>query len=178
MKVVVVNKREDFLEKLKLNNLIYKKYWDNYIFLNKIDYYRLVIFDNGEYGLFTQSQFLIIKNHPEIQSSNWADYKKYADKGYPVMRDNGVTSGTEEDNSWTVIKKESFRRTKKWLDFRKYLLGKREIVPGLYKCDDCYQVYPVVEVHHLDPTNYDCLEEDRFKVLCKKCHFKYTKKGD
>lgn len=61
-----------------------------------------------------------------------------------------------------------FRRTKKWLNFRKYMLKEHPY------CAFCGSNRATRTVHHI----YDCqteeeyedLSEDRFIILCSQCH--------
>lgn len=182
--VLVINDNEELKEALELYNLPYRSYWNNYIWLDKTNYYRLVLFTNGNYGLFTQSQLPIVQAHQELNSSDWRDYKMYADAGYKVMRDNGVVAGSAvgsaiDDNNkiWTPIKKAEFRKTDEWKTFRRKCLDGNMV--HLYMCDDCRKFFQEseVQVHHLKPEYYDYLDRSLFKVLCKECHDKYTHDG-
>lgn len=179
--IIIINNSKDFREKLNNKNLTWKKCWDNYKWLNKKDYYRLIIFNNGEYGLFTQGQYPTIEAHLEIESSDWRDYKPYADKDYKVMRDNGVEAGTKKSDNivWTTIKKKEFRQCEQWKKFKARIIGLKMISNGKVKCDDCGQeIDPsLIEVHHLRPDIYDCLDIRLFKCLCDNCHQTYTRQG-
>lgn len=175
--IITINNANDLIETLKDKGLLWKSCWTNYVWLDKTYYYRLVIFSNGDYGLFTQSQLPIVEAHPEIESSYWRDYKPYADKGYKVMRYNGVDAGSKESDNivWTPIKKKEFRQTKQWKDFKNKIIKDNCYV----KCQDCgKEINPAnIEVHHLRPDLYDCLRPYLFKLLCSECHSNYTKKG-
>ena len=102
-KTIIINDLNDLKAKLVAEKLRYKGWlWDNYTFLPKKDYYRLVIFDNNEYGLFTQSQYCIVEAHQELNSADWRYYKPYADPDYKVMKENGVKAGTLPSSLYTV----------------------------------------------------------------------------
>lgn len=178
-KVLIINNATDFATALNTLGLTFKSCWNRYVWLPKTDYYRLVLFDNGEYGLFTQSQLPIVKAHQDLNSPNWKDYKPYADKGYKEMRSCGVEAGTKTDNSWTNIRKSEFRKSEKWLNFTKDIKEKAATSNGTVRCQDCglaFNPYEI-EVHHLFPERYDELDRDKFKLLCHECHQVYTRKG-
>lgn len=179
--VVVINDKNDLEANIKARNLLWKSYWDNYIWLPKTYYYRLVIFTNGTYGLFTQSQLPIVEAHQDIMSSNWKDYKGWADENYPVMRDNGVEAGSKVENNkvWTSIEKANFRKTRKWYNFKKNIIYYNTNCNDMVKCEDCgKEIMPsLIEIHHLFPSEYDDLDRKKFKLLCHNCHEEYTKRG-
>lgn len=178
-RVFNVNDKQDFMNLLVRLNLPFKKVWDNYIWLNKTNYYRLVIFDNLEYGLFTQSQLPIVKAHQELNSANWKDYKPYADKGYKEMKPCGVEAGTRENTSWTPLRKEAFRNSDEWRNFTHSIKVAALNANGNICCEDCGKEFNprVIEVHHLFPNEYDALERNKFKLLCHECHQVYTIMG-
>lgn len=175
-----VNDKQDFMDLLTRLNLPFKKMWDNYIWLNKTNYYRLVIFDNLEYGLFTQSQLPIVKAHQELNSANWKDYKPWADAGYKIMRPCGVASGTMHNDMWTPIRKAKFRNSDKWKNFTYAIKAEATNSNGNICCEDCgREFYPYkIEIHHLCPNEYDNLDRKKFKLLCHECHEFYTRRGE
>lgn len=179
--IVVINDKTDLEANLKARNLSWKPYWNNYVWLPKTYYYRLVIFTNGTYGLFTQSQLPIVEAHQDIMSSDWKDYKGWADKDYPVMRNNGVEAGSKVENNkvWTSIEKANFRKTRKWHKFKKNIIYYNTNYNGMIKCEDCgKEIMPsFIEIHHLFPSDYDDLDRQKFKLLCHDCHEEYTKSG-
>lgn len=179
-RVFTVNNERDFRDLLSRLNLAFKDCWKRYIWQNKTNYYRLVIFDNYEYGLFTQAQLPIVKSHQELNSANWADYKAYADKGYQEMRPCGVEAGTKTDNSWTPIRKAEFRNSDKWKNFTYNIKAESTNSNGNIRCEDCgREFYPSkIEIHHLYPNEYDNLDRKKFKLLCHECHEVYTRKGE
>lgn len=79
---------------------------------------------------------------------------------------------------YEIIKKqhEEFRATPQWQVFRKYILASRN-----QTCEFCGKKYSrtqFLDVHHKFRTNYQCLEESRFMLLCKTCHkFLHSKSG-
>lgn len=65
--------------------------------------------------------------------------------------------------------KNQFRKSQEWKEFCKQLISRRE------KCERCGSDGKndgSLQVHHLDPRNYNDLTEEKFKVLCGKCHLK------
>lgn len=61
-----------------------------------------------------------------------------------------------------------FRETPRWQLFRKYMLAAHN-----QTCDFCgkhYKRTSQLDVHHMFITNYECLDEKRFMLLCKTCH--------
>ena len=179
-RVFTVNNERDFRDLLSRLNLAFKDCWKRYIWQNNTNYYRLVIFDNYEYGLFTQAQLPIVKSHQELNSANWADYKAYADKGYQEMRPCGVEAGTKADNSWTPIRKAEFRNSDKWKNFTYAIKAEATNSNGNICCEDCgREFYPYkIEIHHLYPNEYDNLDRKKFKLLCHECHEVYTRRGE
>lgn len=173
---VTINDRASFIRELEKRKLPYKKMWDNYKFLPKTDYYHLVLFTNGEYGLFTQCQMPVVIEHQDYNSGDWRKYKPYADRNYPVMRDNGVEAGTKiDENVWTSERKKRFRQTDKWRIFV------RRCLPGdTVMCEDCHEFFSKnsMDVHHVYPEQYDVLIRKNFKVLCKNCHAIRTARGE
>lgn len=182
--VIVINTKEDLELKLKNLQLSLKSVWKNYTFLNKRNYYRLVLFDNGNYGLFTQSQLPIVEYCQSIESiensTNWADYKPYADMLYPTMRENGVASGTKECSEWTSIKKSRFRETEAWKNFKETFIYWNSNRNDCVICEDCKREIHknFIEVHHIFPKEYDSLERKKFMLLCPDCHAIRTAKGE
>lgn len=179
-KTIIINDLNDLKAKLAEEKLRYKGWlWDNYTFLPKKDYYRLVIFDNNEYGLFTQSQYYIVKAHQELNSVNWRDYKPYADPDYKVMKENGVKAGSLKDSSWTTIKKTEFRKSSEWKLFTHNIIYYNTNYNNKCRCEDCSEYFNPneIEIHHLDPDNYDNLDRRKFKLLCHNCHKLYTERG-
>lgn len=178
-RVFTVNNERDFRDLLSRLNLAFKDCWKRYIWQNKTNYYRLVIFDNYEYGLFTQAQLPIVKSHQELNSANWADYKAYADKGYQEMRPCGVEAGTKTDNSWTPLRKEAFRKSEAWINFTHAIKEKATNSNGNIYCEDCGREFYSykIEIHHLCPNEYDNLDRKKFKLLCHECHEVYTRRG-
>lgn len=63
--------------------------------------------------------------------------------------------------------KEAFRRTKRWIDFRKKLVEER----GTY-CQCCGKKTKLLQCHHMDGNieNYDKLVPEKFALLCSQCH--------
>lgn len=179
-RVFTVNNERDFRDLLSRLNLAFKDCWKRYIWQNKTNYYRLVIFDNYEYGLFTQAQLPIVKSHQELNSANWADYKPYADKGYQEMRPCGVEAGTKTDNSWTPLRKEAFRKSEAWINFKNNMYYWGTCSNGMIICEDCKKYYTKenIDVHHIFPDKYDELERNKFMLLCKNCHSIRTKNGE
>ena len=176
----VVNDEQDFRNLLSKLGLAFKNCWNRYVWINKTNYYRLVIFDNHEYGLFTQSQLPIVESHQDVNSSNWADYKPYADKGYKEMRPNGVESGTKVDGSWTSLRKAEFRKTDAWKNFKENIYYWNTCSNGMIMCEDCKRYYTKenIDVHHIFPEKYDELERDKFMLLCHDCHEIRTQNGE
>lgn len=178
--IYVIDTKADFRLKLDELGLPFKDCWWNYIFLDKANYYRLVLFDNGEYGLFTQSQLPIVQAHSELNSADWRDYKPYADRDYREMRPNGVEAGTKLDNSWTSIRKEEFRKSKEWRNFKENIIKWNTKHDNYIYCEDCKNnILPeLIEVHHIFPEQYDVLERKKFMLLCHDCHQVRTKRGE
>lgn len=63
-----------------------------------------------------------------------------------------------------------FRGRVKWKRFREKQMSEQN-----YCCEMCGTRYygrrkRILNVHHLDPANYDDLQEYKFKVLCTTCH--------
>ena len=178
--VYIINTKQDLENQLNKLGLLMKRSWINYVFLNKTDYYRLVIFTNGVYALFTQSQLPIVKAHENLMSADWRDYKPYADKGYKEMRPNGVESGTKIDNSWTSIRKSEFRKGIEWTNFKKNIIEWNTKNDGYVYCEDCKNnISPnAIEVHHIYPEQYDILIRRNFMLLCSDCHKIRTARGE
>lgn len=61
--------------------------------------------------------------------------------------------------------KVAFRRTKRWLSFRKKLIEER----GNY-CQCCGKKTKILDCHHADEEHYDDLNPDKFFLVCKMCH--------
>ena len=61
--------------------------------------------------------------------------------------------------------KESFRRTKRWIEFSKRL---RDESGGICEC--CGTKSRTLQVHHMKPDEYDNLNPDLFVVVCRACH--------
>lgn len=179
-RVFTVNDEKDFKDLLSRLNLTFKDCWKRYIWQNKTNYYRLVIFDNYEYGLFTQAQLPIVKSHQELNSASWADYKPYADKGYQEMRPNGVEAGTKTDSSWTPLRKEAFRKGIEWNNFKRDIIEWNTKNDGYVYCEDCKNnISPkLIEVHHIYPELYDVLVRKNFMLLCNNCHKIRTARGE
>lgn len=76
----------------------------------------------------------------------------------------------KREDYFEMIKRqhEEFRATPQWQVFRKYILASRN-----QTCEFCGKKYSrtqFLDVHHKYKTNYQCLEESRFMLLCKTCH--------
>jgi predicted HNH restriction endonuclease len=84
----------------------------------------------------------------------------------------------KREDYFEMIKRqhEEFRATLQWQVFRKYILASRN-----QTCEFCGKKYSrtqFLDVHHKYKTNYQCLEEGRFMLLCKTCHkFLHSKSG-
>lgn len=84
----------------------------------------------------------------------------------------------KREDYFEIIKRqhEEFRATPQWQVFRKYILANRN-----QTCEFCGKKYlrtQFLDVHHKYKTNYQCLEESRFMLLCKTCHkFLHSKSG-
>lgn len=84
----------------------------------------------------------------------------------------------KREDYFEMIKRqhEEFRATPQWQVFRKYILARRN-----WTCEFCGKKYSrtqFLDVHHKYKTNYQCLEESRFMLLCKTCHkFLHSKSG-
>ena len=66
-----------------------------------------------------------------------------------------------------------FRTSPAWQLLRRYICASRNMT-----CEYCgvqYKRMADLNVHHMYETNYDNLAQDRFLLLCKTCHEKYTK---
>jgi len=66
--------------------------------------------------------------------------------------------------------KTRFRTLKIWKEFRQHLIEVRG--PS---CECCGTTYSgkrkkQLQIHHLYPSQYELLEEFRFKILCSRCH--------
>lgn len=66
-----------------------------------------------------------------------------------------------------------FRALKVWKDFRGEMIKRAG-----YRCEYCNGLYRGIkarklQVHHLDPDNYETLTPDQFRVLCASCHNDY-----
>jgi hypothetical protein len=67
----------------------------------------------------------------------------------------------------------SFLHTKQWSDWRQHLWQIRFADKGLPPhCELCKRKVKYPHLHHVyqRPTEYEILEEDRFKYLCSGCH--------
>lgn len=179
-RIIIIDNESSFKSVLNRMGLSFKECWSRYVWMNKTNYYRLVTFDNGEYGLFTQSQLPIVESHQYLNSPNWADYKPYADKGYKEMRPCGVEAGTKADESWTSIRKAEFRKTDAWKNFKKNIYYWNTCNNGMIICEDCKKYYTQenIDIHHIFPDKYDELERNKFMLLCKNCHSIRTKNGE
>lgn len=178
--IVVLNDKADLEKAIQARGLAWKDAWDNYLWMDKVNYYRLVIHLRGRYILCTQSQCVIIKAHPEIESADWRDYKPYADANYKIMRPCGVEAGTIIDNSWTPMRKAEFRRCSEWINFKRDILYWNTNSNNKVKCEDCGKEFnpQEIEIHHICQAEYDNLDRKKFKLLCRECHEVYTKKGE
>lgn len=179
-KTYVVNDEQDFRNQLDKLGLEFKACWNRYVWMNKTNYYRLVIFDNNEYGLFTQSQLPIVQSHQDLNSASWKDYKAYADKGYKEMRPNGVEAGTKTDKAWTSLRKQEFRKSQSWISFKENMYYWNTCSNGMIMCQDCKEYFTKenIDIHHIFPNEYDVLERSKFMLLCRNCHEIRTKKGE
>lgn len=65
----------------------------------------------------------------------------------------------------TSQEKTKFRQTSKWKNFCKYLKAKRGLV-----CECCGVHTKRLSVHHMAEWDYKNLKEDRFALLCNRCH--------
>jgi len=70
----------------------------------------------------------------------------------------------------TSTDKTKFRSRKLWKDFRLKLITKAN-----FSCELCGTKYAgkrkkMLQVHHLDPANYENLIDENFKCLCSSCH--------
>lgn len=61
--------------------------------------------------------------------------------------------------------KTTFRRTKRWLSFRKQLIEERGQI-----CQCCGKKTKILDCHHADEEHYDDLNPDKFFLVCKMCH--------
>lgn len=62
--------------------------------------------------------------------------------------------------------KTKYRRTHQWKNWRSFLIKKRE-----NRCDICGMKHKTgLQVHHCDEAHYTDLREQKFAVLCKRCH--------
>lgn len=182
--IATINDCQELETELKKRNLDWKDCWDNYVWLDKKNYYRLVLFSNGEYGLFTQSQLPIVKAHGYFNSPYWKDYKPYADAGYKEMRPcTAVTDNSEIERCksiWTPIRKQEFRNGSEWKKFKTDFKYWNTNCNGKIKCEDCgAEIEPCsIEIHHLFPDDYGNLDRRKFKILCHVCHTIYTERGE
>jgi hypothetical protein len=75
-------------------------------------------------------------------------------------------NGSEKKTSPKTL----FRQSKAWKDFRSAVISM-----GDNRCEMCGMVYRgakgrMLQVHHLDPDNYEYLDPARFSLLCASCH--------
>lgn len=70
----------------------------------------------------------------------------------------------------TSKEKSKFRASKRWKEFRRYLINKRGA-----ECELCGTKYSgkrlrYLQVHHLDPDKYTDLKPEKFVLLCSSDH--------
>ena len=71
---------------------------------------------------------------------------------------------------WDSGFKKRFRSLKRWKDFREQMMKSTN-----YTCELCGTRFygkrkKMLNIHHLDETDYDNLDPKKFKVLCSTCH--------
>jgi hypothetical protein len=59
----------------------------------------------------------------------------------------------------------AYRQTKEWKQFREKIVHERDS-----RCECCGIKKKGLNLHHLDPANYQDLDPLKFKLLCKDCH--------
>jgi hypothetical protein len=77
--------------------------------------------------------------------------------------------GTDDRSPHQSWLKAMFRKSDYWKEFCRLLIAKRN-----NRCERCgceqKEAASGLQVHHLDPKNYNDLTENKFAVLCGKCH--------
>jgi hypothetical protein len=71
----------------------------------------------------------------------------------------------KETIDWSTKEaRDKFRQTGKWTSFAKRLKNTNK------ECECCTLKSKNLSVHHRDPKHYDDLTEEKFAVLCYRCH--------